>query len=214
MPLLDKLNKQKSWARWFADGLNLPWENRAQPGSSMAQIIFEIERDIFNNYINDTDLIIVGITSPNRILTFNENGHRTRILNCSAWKNKSFEKEFIKEIANDDYIMYNWIKDIRYLDLLRNKLNGRLLQQWIWATCDEMLEPTGNFQYNNTTPVKNMINFMNNFESIIDETLSFTTINAWAENNRHSLFHPKIEIHKKFGIQLADTFKSKYSFKR
>lgn len=34
--LREKLEKEKSWARWFADEICLQYENRAKSGSSMA----------------------------------------------------------------------------------------------------------------------------------------------------------------------------------
>lgn len=212
--LLRKLDNQKSWARWFADNVGLPWENRAKPGSSMGQIIFELENDIAFNFIQDSDLIIVGITSPERILSFDEFGCKTVILNFqNSWSNKHFELEFRKNIANDDYILYNWVKDVRYLDLLSKKFNGRIQQQWMWGTYHEVTNfssLTGVPYYDITTYVKNLIDTHANIKSVINNNISFSTINAWDPENRYTFFHPKIEIHKKFADLVFQDFKNKF----
>ena len=161
-----KLDNQKSWTRWFSDELNLSWVNRAKGGSSMGQIIFAIEEDLANSQILDTDMIVIGITSPERICTFQNYGTRSYIMHDfdTSWDEK-FRNEFILNIANDDYILYNWYKDINYLDLLSTRLNGRLYQQWVWATMFEL------FSFNNNgVPFYNLRDYM---KKVVNESTSF-----------------------------------------
>lgn len=211
----DTLDNQKSWTRWFSDELGLPWENRASGGSSMGQIIFNIESDLITGRILDNDLVIVGITSPDRLCRFTKLGPNSLILNNLdvRWEDESFRNKFITYIASDGYILYNWYKDINYIDLLSNKLQGRLLQQFVWANMEEI------FQFNtNSKPhymiseyMTKIVNRNVKFDSIIDKDLSFTTLNGWAPENKHAFNHPKLKLHQAFGKQIAKTFKEKYS---
>ena len=213
--LCNTLNNQKSWTRWFADELNMTWVNRATSGSSMSQIIFEIENDFSTGKILDTDLIIVGITSPERICRFLSNSANSLIIGNTdtRWEDEKFQKLFVKHLADDNYILYNWYKDIKYLDLLSKNLGGRLQQQWVWATWQELLEfhhSNGTLIYNLYDYVKSVINDTVTFDSIIDNSLSFTTLDAWNPKNRHVFHHPKIEIHKQFIHQLTKSFRNKF----
>jgi len=211
-----KLDHQKSWTRWFSDELNLPWDNRAKGGSSMGQIIFSIEEDLANGKILDTDMIVVGITSPERICTFQNYGTRSYIMHDfdTSW-DKKFRTEFILNIANDDYILYNWYKDINYLDLLSTRLNGRLYQQWVWATLSEIFRFKNNGVpfYSLKDYVTKVVNESVTFKSIINNDFSFSTLQAWSPENKEALGHPKLELHQKFGKFLAQKFLENHKFK-
>jgi hypothetical protein len=209
-----RLENEKSWSRWFSDELNLPWVNRAMRGSSMGQIIFDIEKDINNKEILDTDLVIVGITSPERICLFNDHGAFTQIIhaNNQSW-DKKFKEDFILNIFNDEYNLFNWYKDIKYLDLLSNKLNGRLFHQYVWSTFPELLKFNTDSVpwYNLKDYMKKILNENTTFDYIIDNKLSFTALNAWWPENQEVLRHPKLEMHQNFGRQLAKSFRNKVS---
>lgn len=208
----NELDNQRSWTRWFADEIRKPWINRAIGGSSMGQIIFEIEHDLSAGKILDNDLIIVGITSPERICRFKSNSANSLIIGnaVSRWEDERFQKLFVKHLADDNFIIYNWYRDIKYLDLLSNRLGGRLYQQWVWATLEELL----GFRDSDDTPryslhdyVKLVVNATVTFDSIIDNSLSFSTLDAWNPKNQHAFHHPRIELHKEFAKQLFNTFK-------
>jgi len=205
--LRNKLDNPKSWPRWFCDELNIDWDNRAVPGSSMGAIVFNIEHDLSNGEINDTDLIIVGITSAERICTFDEYGSKSYILNDldTSW-DKNFKKDFSLTIANDNYILFNWYRDIKYLDLLSSRLNGRLFQQYIWATVEENSRFS---QYNLAEYMQKVISPTVSFDSIIDANFSFSTLDTWSPENSELFHHPKIHIHQEFGRRLAKTFLEK-----
>jgi hypothetical protein len=182
----------------------MTWDNRAVPGSSMGAIVFNIERDLSNGEINDTDLIIVGITSAERICTFTESGARSYILSDqdTSW-DENFKKDFSLTIANDNYILFNWYKDIKYLDLLSSRLNGRLFQQYVWATIEENSRFS---QYNLAEYMQKIITPTVSFDSIIDDEFSFSTLNTWAPENHELFCHPKIELQQEFGRRLAKKF--------
>lgn len=200
----NKLDNPKAWPRWFCDELDIAWDNRAVGGSSTGAMIFNIERDLSNGSIKDTDLIIVGITSPERICTFDKFGSRSYILNDldTSW-DKNFKKEFSLTIADDNYILFNWYKDIKYLDLLSSRLNGRLFQQYVWATIEENSRFA---HYNLADYMQTIITPSLKFDSIIDDNFSFSTLNTWAPENSELFHHPKIELQQEFGRRLAKKF--------
>lgn len=212
----DNADNQQSWARWFSDELGLPWVNRATGGSSMGQIIFSLEKDLADNNINDDDLIIVGITSPERLCRFLRYGANSLIINNldTRWDKETFRNDYIKYIANDDYILFNWYKDIKYLDLLSHKLQGRLHQQWVWATMKEIFE-----FHSNGTPFYSLYDYTKStvhsdvkFDSIIDDTISFTALNSWTPENQEVFHHPKLKLHHQFGKLVAQRFLEKVNF--
>lgn len=183
----------------------------------MGELIFRIEQDLINGSIEDTDIIIVGITTPERLCIFNEHDAQSIIITNPdyRWNNDSFRENFIKEIANDEYLLYNWCKDIKYLDMLSSKLQNRIFLQWVWATPAELFE----FSYDGI-PFYNLFDYMSKlankdikFDSIIDNDFSFSTLNAWDLENREVFLHPKVELHQVFGTRVAHAFKEKISLK-
>ena len=72
--------KETSFIKHLADKLNVPYENRAIVGSGSAEQIYLIEKDLAENQIKDTDLVIVGITGKERLLTFNNENNPETIL--------------------------------------------------------------------------------------------------------------------------------------
>ena len=207
--IITQMDNKKSWARWLADELKLPWINRAKGGASMGEIVFLIEQDLALGKILETDMIVVGITSPERICTFQNYGTRSYIMNDldTSW-DKKFRNEFILNIADDNYIVYNWYKDIKYLDLLSARLGGRLCQQWIWSSLSELFQfnKNGKYYYNIQDYLKDIIHENVIFNSIIDDNISFTKLNAWAPENREVLCHPKLSLHKEIAIKLSKSF--------
>jgi hypothetical protein len=212
--LREELEKEKSWARWFADDLGLPYENRAKGGSSMAQIVFTVEQDLAKNTIKDADLIVVGTTSPERICRFTQYGPQSIILANSKlhdqWDER-FERDFLTNIATDNYILYHWYKELRHLDLLSDRLQGRLFQQWVWATWTQNLKFTNDsgLFYKLDSFMSEILHPSVTFNSMIDNDLSFTTLDAWNPVNQEVLHHPKLEVQQQFGRQLANSFRNK-----
>ena len=66
-----KLCKSHAWPRHLADKIGIPCDNRAFPGISIYNMIYDIDRDLANGDILDTDLVILGTTSPNRLIYIN-----------------------------------------------------------------------------------------------------------------------------------------------
>ena len=70
----NELGKSHAWPRHLADRIGIPWINNASPGNSNYNMIYRLDRDLANGEILDTDLVIIGITSPNRLIYINPAG--------------------------------------------------------------------------------------------------------------------------------------------
>ena len=64
------LHQKSSWAGQLANLMNLPFENRAINGSGLDEQYFRIYNDYTQGLILDTDLVLVGLTSMNRMIDF------------------------------------------------------------------------------------------------------------------------------------------------
>lgn len=126
--------KEKSYIKHLADRLNIPYDNRAEPGSGLAEQIFRLETDLSNNLINETDLIIIGITGKDRVLYFEDDVPRTILI---AYKNTY--PDFIKDqntflnYFNDQVITF---QNLMFYQYLLNTANKKLKNQLYFAFCD------------------------------------------------------------------------------
>lgn len=209
-----KKNLEKSWAKWCAEELKLEYINRSKPGSSLQEIIFCLEKDLANDNINNNDLIVVGLTSADRILKFEPNGESGSLVfhdNDNRWPDVKLRELYFRYLANDYYIFYNWFLNIKYLDLLSNKLEGRLVQQYVWGTFEELfyiMNQNGGLDCN--PEFSNIIKQALFFKSILNQDLSFGKLGDWATDT-HAFYHPKIEKQMDFGRAVANSILKRFS---
>ena len=64
---MDSACHANSWVAIFGKDHNIPCTNRAIPGASLQYIAFKLQEDIYRGKIKDDDLVVVGITSANRM---------------------------------------------------------------------------------------------------------------------------------------------------
>ena len=140
-PELDKqeyneLGKSHAWPRHLADRIGIPWINRAHPGMSNYNMIYNIDRDLANGDIFDTDLVILGITSPNRLIHINHEG-RDRTLHLgylAAWpENLKHGYPFFIKWWNDPAITFQFSVALR---ALLHMSQTRLKNQLYFVECD------------------------------------------------------------------------------
>jgi len=183
MPLKEvlKLENNLAWPKYVADHFGVDYMNRAVYGSNTDSNIWFIERDLTSGFLTSNDLILVGITEPTRYFWLDDNG--TPMHGCMGgsderWPSKEFHREFINSTSTP-HLMHRWLTDIKYLDMLSVKLNGRILQQFCYDTYDLDLY------------------------SIIDKNFSFSKIVDWNnENHVHGFMHPRVEYQKIFASKV------------
>jgi hypothetical protein len=199
-----KVEHSFAWPNKLAKHFEVPCLNRARSGSSLQYSQYLIDKDISDGVITDNDLIIVGITSPNRWFYLDEKGEPQRPIMGYHWNwpSESFHKEFVLEIYNTYFIAYNFYNSMRYLDMLSDKLNGRILLQPVHNSIYSYLRDFGKEL---DADFLKLITTMKDFKSFIDAEYSFSGILDWKNTNEsHGGGHPKEPFHQKFANHVAE----------
>ena len=199
-----KVEHELAWPNKLAKHFEVPCLNRSRSGSSLQYSQYSIDKDISDGVITDKDLIIVGITSPHRWFYLNENGEPQRPIMGYHWNwpSESFHKEFVLEIYNTYFIAYNFYNSMNYLDMLSDKLNGRILLQPVHNAIDGHLR---NFEKELDPDFLKLVTTMRDFKSILDPAYSFSELVDWKNTNDcHGGNHPKEYIHQIFAKHLAE----------
>lgn len=128
--------KSHAWPRHLADRMGIPWVNRACPGNSNHNMIYNIDRDLVNGDILDTDLVILGITSPNRFILIDHEG-RDKTLHLGYLDVWPLELKhgypFFVKLWNDPAIMFQFSIALR---TLLHMAQNRLKNQLYFVECD------------------------------------------------------------------------------
>jgi len=117
----EPLHRSSSWAGQLAKLLNLEFENRATNGSGLDAQYFQIHSDYTQGLILDTDLVLVGLTSMNRIIDFRS---KEKIRTLTS-KNIPYDigSKLLLDIFNDDFIVFQYFKTLSLLASLRSNIN-------------------------------------------------------------------------------------------
>ena len=211
-PEKKQLEHNRAWPKHLINYLETPLDylNRAIAGSSMSQVLYTIEHDLHNKTITDTDLIVVGITSSDRILKFTDSGSPASLILHdldSRWTTPKFREMFTMEIANDYWLLYNWYHAIKYIDMLSQKLNNRIIQVYLHTNYESYRKI---FNVNDDAFLK-ITDSLNNIDSIIDKELTFNRVEPfWTEQTQHGFYHPYEILHKNLSKILAEKIKEKF----
>jgi len=199
---LRQKESELSWPTYIADYLNLNYLNRAVPGGNSQSTIYLLENDIENGTIRDDDLILIGHTEFSRWFWINENNEPYS--GCIGgtlrrWPSKTFYREFIKYVANDNFFIWQWHHDIKYLDMLSDRLHGRILQVYCYKPLSQIIKEK-NYYFKNYK-----------FKSVLDHYFSFDLLVDWNnESHVHGFTHPKVEFHKKFAEKFIPLIQSNF----
>jgi hypothetical protein len=120
-----ELNYNHTWVAYLARHLNLPFKNKAMNGSSLDQIYFSIYRDLVNGLILETDIVLVGLTSPFRIIDFRNVIEVKTVLPHHLNQDKVGSKMLV-DLFNDDFSLFQYYKIVESLHNLNSKINIRL----------------------------------------------------------------------------------------
>lgn len=126
----DGRNRNASWAGQLAKLLGKDFENNAVNGSSTDEHFYKILVDISNKKILETDLVLVGLSIPDRIFIFPTNADKpySKLL---GWKrgwddNPDYQKAATEYFFTDFSLILNYYKNIKLLTTLNDKINIRL----------------------------------------------------------------------------------------
>jgi hypothetical protein len=198
MPLSEvlRIENNLAWPKILADHFGVDYANRAVYGSNSDSSIYFIEQDL-KTFLTPFDLILVGHSETTRYFWLDETG--TPNHGCiggvdDRWPSLVFHDEY-KSLIKSPHLIYQWIKDIKYLDMLSQKLDGRILQQYCSQT------------YKEEVVIKNIDkpSDISNLYSIIDEDYSFNSIVEWSNPDHiHKFTHPKQKFHKMFAEHIIN----------
>lgn len=206
-----------AWPRWLADTYGVSWLNRGWGGSSLEYAIYLLEQDLHNNIINENDLIIVAVTTPNREMWFDNYGNPMNPVygfhNGQWWTypNTDEYNNYILTRGNSYNVFWNYYRNLRYLDLLSQKLNGKLLVFNISCAPDRLKE----FYY--TTDISGSV-----IDCFIDDAIEFKsrikdapffTFDGTREQRKDycGWRHPKFEMHQSLALNLASAIEQHYA---
>lgn len=126
----NEVMRKNSWAGQLAKLLDKPFINKAYPGYSIAQSYFQIYTDYKNNLITDSDLVLLGLTGPSRMVWYNK---KLEILDSAPVLNyvenlyKTVEeKSTILELFDDNLNAFNYFSFLNNIQQLKNIINIRI----------------------------------------------------------------------------------------
>lgn len=204
--------KKKSYIRHLADKLNIPYDNRAVPGSGLAHQIYLLEQDLANGNIEDSDLIIIGITSKDRVLSFSDADPHTILLSYpNTYPNFLKEHEYaFLNYWNDQTISFHNLMLYQYLlNLAKEKLKNQLY----FVFCDSNVQ-TLNYDWPGMTELPDTFKlgmsrlqeeFINSNFVLCQESIYFN----WTESDVHGGNHLKEIVHKRFAEKIYNGLISK-----
>lgn len=192
----DKLGHSMAWPNHVGKRFNLPVLNQARYGTSLLWSIFSIERDYLSGLIQESDLVLLGVTSPGRVSWIAGNG--IFINQIFGYKETWFDHELhdalVKHWATDENIIWDYFHKMRYADLLSKSRNNQIVMTMPVCPISHTI---GQFpHYKKTHPwLDNM-----QFDNLVLPEYSVPN----SEDNRHGWRHPKLDSHIKYAEVLSE----------
>lgn len=116
----DPLHRNSSWAAQLAELLDLSFENRAMNGSGIDEQYLKIYSDYSQGLILDNDLVLVGLTSMNRMIDFRLKEKITTLISKNI-PNDVGSKLYL-DMYNDDYVVFHYFKTLKLFNDLATKI--------------------------------------------------------------------------------------------
>lgn len=202
-------NRQKekylAWPAKLASNLGVGFLSCAINGNSNEKTLWQIEENMYNKTITSTDLVVVGLTSPHRSMFFTEdNIEPVSFLLSNREFIRSRYKDSLYKWFDDSRILWNYLRDLDHLFLLKKKLNSRLvvvytespfeMQEYHYWGLLELGHQRDLFKYKLESILKSGL--------IIDRDLHLYQF----ADTKLSHGHPTEEAHQKFADALAKHF--------
>ena len=120
----DPLHKNNSWAGQLAKLLNLEFENRAMNGTGLDEQYLKIHNDYNQGLILEDDLVLVGLTSMDRMIDFRSKEKITTLMSRNIPDEVS--SKLLLDIANDDYLVFQYFKTLILLNSFNSKMQLKM----------------------------------------------------------------------------------------
>ena len=123
-PFLFEEQKTKSWLQKLSDRFNVPCVNNAWSGGSLQSMQYFHEVDVLDGKIQETDLIVVGLTSIVRWFYLDNSGNPMHPLfgyNSHQWGENGLYETFALNFSdNHAFLVHNALTAIRYFANIKN----------------------------------------------------------------------------------------------
>ena len=202
--------KEVAWPRWLADKFDVPWINRGLGGAGIEYAIYCYEEDLATGKIGDKDLVLFGLTSPNRWFWISEGGLvKKPLLSFNAdWPSPKFHQEYVATVGNiyQSYWDYYW--QIKYIDGLYRQTGGRVKSFYVSTAHSNLLkwvsDPT--FWHSDLCKIVQQINDFPSIMKLDYHFMSYEYTEDWSREEPHPLYcgfgHPKISEHQVMAEEL------------
>ena len=198
--------KTLAWPSQLAKKVNLPCSNRAANGSNLSNVIFKIQKDMRDGSLKETDLIIVGITSPNRFFYLSEKASEiNQVFNFrETWVDPKLYDALIVDYANDVNLMYQYIRDLKILDDMATQyFKGRMFLSMTVHTLDGWK--------NFFSGYREKLPWLDSFEfdNLLLPDYAFQNIREEYKIEPHAWSHPKLQSHIIYADKIYNELVSK-----
>lgn len=130
MKLQLELRKQEpnyAWPAHLASYLGIDFVNYAQPGNSNELMCWQIEKRFESGEITEDDLVLIGTTGTQRSMFFSNNYPEPvpfLLSNIESYKVELSDQ--ITKYFTDDRLLWNYYRDLKSFESIKQKINGRL----------------------------------------------------------------------------------------
>lgn len=220
MEIVDN-NRTKSWPNFVAKHYGILSLNRAIPGSSLAHATFRLLQDIQNNVIQPTDLVVVGITSPNRWFQFTSSGEPYYGVFGVGWEllggersSLAYKTELEKYWYNLYNIVYSHYKEIQFLTNLSETMNGQIKLCYALGT-PQFIEYIFSDVLKDKSKESEFMKFCNKLldeKHFIYSEKSLSELAGYRDYSKYHTFgHPRVQYHEEFANLLIDELEKSYN---
>jgi len=130
MKLQLELRKQESnhsWPAHLASYLGVEFVNYAQPGNSNEHMHWQVERKLESGEITEHDLILIGLSDTHRSMFFSSTSSApVPFLLSNTESYRSALTEHITKYFTDDRLLWNYYRDLKSFESIKQKMNDRL----------------------------------------------------------------------------------------
>jgi hypothetical protein len=200
--------KTNSFANKLAELIGIPCANKAIPGNSLAQIVWQLNTDIANNQITSNDLILIGLPNSERVICFDDQAVDTlRLADSLHYADFDLDEKTMVTYFNREQTMFLYLTYIQSLLYLEKT---QLSRQILFVDPDngyrrfiDFIQSLSSTNYFKKT-VFNMLQDVNARPVWLD-IHNVRLCNAG--DQRHAGMHATAEMHKTYAEKLFKNFK-------
>lgn len=130
MKLQLELRKQEpnyAWPAHLASYLGIDFVNYAQPGNSNELMCWQILQKLESGEITEDDLVLIGLTGTQRSMFFSNTSPEPVPFLLSNIESYRVElSDQITKYFTDDRLLWNYYRDLKSFESMKQKINGRL----------------------------------------------------------------------------------------